>query len=534
MLRKVLGASLVLFGSVQCLPGAVLLEDDYQGAGNIEYLPFPASAQANGITDGVLRIVAAQKESSRVVLDLPLASPAVAQDGGFVISFTATGGIGFEEQFHGAHSFQLMLAAKNVLLGNNNVANPWSPLGVSVAGNGRTRIYSQGEQLLAGDKAPTFRVNSPNDIRLLVRTADFGAGQPASYELQVNGKSTFQGAFSWKTAGEVHVAFIAEGATVEIDDLRIRTLGQGSSSSAGPVAAAAETPPSDAGDYYLRDRFDGNQSGAWSPVHFGHFPGEMASRIEVADGSYHIPAASEKRSRISPKVSLARQEVADAGGFEVSMKVQAGVGNDDSGHGRYSTVLLLGQESIIENTTVGLGNGYYALSLSILGNGKLFAFSQGQLQERGKRLAGFRVGQENELRLVVRAQSFEAGASSSYTLFVNGKEAASGAFDWKTSNDLRLGIGAENAGIVIDDFTIAPLSPEVSSAAPRTMRATPREFATPPPPTPTPAVQALVVASVFQDGMVLQRDTPVPLWDWAPQGAEIQIECAGQKTNRNG
>ena len=39
----------------------------------------------------------------------------------------------------------------------------------------------------------------------------------------------------------------------------------------------------------------------------------------------------------------------------------------------------------------------------------------------------------------------------------------------------------------------------------------------------------LKVSGVFKNGMVLQRDMPVPIWGWALPGAEITVELSGQK-----
>lgn len=39
---------------------------------------------------------------------------------------------------------------------------------------------------------------------------------------------------------------------------------------------------------------------------------------------------------------------------------------------------------------------------------------------------------------------------------------------------------------------------------------------------------AFKLPSIFADGMVLQRDKPVPVWGWAEAGAEITVEFAGQ------
>ena len=37
------------------------------------------------------------------------------------------------------------------------------------------------------------------------------------------------------------------------------------------------------------------------------------------------------------------------------------------------------------------------------------------------------------------------------------------------------------------------------------------------------------IASIFSDGMVLQRDEPVPVWGWADSGATVAVEFNGQK-----
>ena len=37
------------------------------------------------------------------------------------------------------------------------------------------------------------------------------------------------------------------------------------------------------------------------------------------------------------------------------------------------------------------------------------------------------------------------------------------------------------------------------------------------------------VASIFSDGMVLQRDEPLPVWGWADAGATVTVEFNGQK-----
>lgn len=55
----------------------------------------------------------------------------------------------------------------------------------------------------------------------------------------------------------------------------------------------------------------------------------------------------------------------------------------------------------------------------------------------------------------------------------------------------------------------------------------------------TPAVSAaLQIAAPFDDGAVLQRDMPLPIWGWAEKGSEVQLSLAGQSaratTDENG
>ncbi|MCC5834805.1 MAG: hypothetical protein JJU20_08750 [Opitutales bacterium] len=44
-----------------------------------------------------------------------------------------------------------------------------------------------------------------------------------------------------------------------------------------------------------------------------------------------------------------------------------------------------------------------------------------------------------------------------------------------------------------------------------------------------PLVHALELGSPFTSHMVLQRDKPVPVWGWAPAGAPVTVEFAGQR-----
>ena len=40
---------------------------------------------------------------------------------------------------------------------------------------------------------------------------------------------------------------------------------------------------------------------------------------------------------------------------------------------------------------------------------------------------------------------------------------------------------------------------------------------------------SITMPSIFSENMVLQRDVPIPVWGWAPDGAEITVMCGAQK-----
>jgi sialate O-acetylesterase len=47
--------------------------------------------------------------------------------------------------------------------------------------------------------------------------------------------------------------------------------------------------------------------------------------------------------------------------------------------------------------------------------------------------------------------------------------------------------------------------------------------------TNVPPVGRIVVPAIFSENMVLQRDVPIPIWGWGPEGEEITVSIAGEK-----
>ncbi len=45
----------------------------------------------------------------------------------------------------------------------------------------------------------------------------------------------------------------------------------------------------------------------------------------------------------------------------------------------------------------------------------------------------------------------------------------------------------------------------------------------------TPPVGRIVVPAIFSENMVLQRDVPIPVWGWGPEGEEITVSIADEK-----
>ncbi len=49
------------------------------------------------------------------------------------------------------------------------------------------------------------------------------------------------------------------------------------------------------------------------------------------------------------------------------------------------------------------------------------------------------------------------------------------------------------------------------------------------PPAPAPSSAGLTMCQVFSDGMVLQREKPVPVWGWSKSGEKVTVAFAGQR-----
>ena len=47
--------------------------------------------------------------------------------------------------------------------------------------------------------------------------------------------------------------------------------------------------------------------------------------------------------------------------------------------------------------------------------------------------------------------------------------------------------------------------------------------------TNTPPIGRIVVPAIFSENMVLQRDVPIPIWGWGPEGEEITVSIADEK-----
>lgn len=58
-----------------------------------------------------------------------------------------------------------------------------------------------------------------------------------------------------------------------------------------------------------------------------------------------------------------------------------------------------------------------------------------------------------------------------------------------------------------------------------------RATAAPPPAAPSGRI---VVPAIFSENMVLQRDVPIPIWGWGPEGEEITVSVADEKQDAKG
>ena len=84
---------------------------------------------------------------------------------------------------------------------------------------------------------------------------------------------------------------------------------------------------------------------------------------------------------------------------------------------------------------------------------------------------------------------------------------------------------ADGAVPTVSPTPTANVTPAATPFAPEPNNADLVAAVSPPP----VAANKLSASGIFKDGMVLQRDMPVPVWGWAPAGMEVSVDFSGQK-----
>lgn len=201
----------------------------------------------------------------------------------------------------------------------------------------------------------------------------------------------------------------------------------------------------------LNDGLDSRQDGSVAPVNYGVYSTAGESSVCTESGALRVNVEKPGFVRVVPEMNLA--DVLKGGDFEISYSVIGGINYADIIHGSYQTTVALGQKSIVQHQA-GIGNPYFALGVSIAGNGRVNVFCGGTKLHHQIPAEAFMIGMQNQVRLSVSGHGFSKGEKASFTLFVNDAEVCSGEFEWKSSNDLYLGIQADSRTAMFDDLMI--------------------------------------------------------------------------------
>ncbi len=207
-----------------------------------------------------------------------------------------------------------------------------------------------------------------------------------------------------------------------------------------------------------------NQSGALAPLTYAVYTNATPNVSAISSNEVLLGVDGSGNIRLAPQVNLSDSAAAivDAGGFEISYTVDAGIDYPGTVHGSYSTALILSQASMVAGASSGAANTWQGLYITIAGNGQVRINSQGislfnlQRSEYGD---AFQVGDPNDVRLAVETDGFLNTSSNTFTLYINEVEVASTNFFWKASNDLGLALEAISYSALFDNLEISRMAP---------------------------------------------------------------------------
>lgn len=211
-----------------------------------------------------------------------------------------------------------------------------------------------------------------------------------------------------------------------------------------------------------------NQAGAIAPLIYSSFSNNTATSSSISGNKALLSVDGAGQVRLVPQGNIAEGSALlsrPGGSFEISYTVDAGVDYGGSVHGGYSSSLILSQESILENPSAGLGNPWHGLFVTIYGDGKVKVYSQGVsllnlvVQDWGTPelvasvTNGLGIG-AHDVRLVVDTDGFGTTTTNTFTLYINNILVGSDDFNWKSSDNLSLGLEAANYSARFDNLHI--------------------------------------------------------------------------------
>jgi hypothetical protein len=220
-----------------------------------------------------------------------------------------------------------------------------------------------------------------------------------------------------------------------------------------------------------------NQDGPIAPLQYGVFVNNTTNVSAISTNELFLSVDGSGLIRSVPQVDLSDSSalLSEYGGFEVSYTVDSGVDYVGSVHGNYSSSLILSSDGIVQNAGAGAGNPWHGLYVTIKGNGQVLVYSQAtQLLDltvldwgtpalTNSVAAGLGIG-AHDVRLVVETDGFGTTTTNTFTLYINNLLVGSDDFNWKSANNLSLGLEAASYSARFDNLVISKIEPEQFTA----------------------------------------------------------------------
>ena len=201
-----------------------------------------------------------------------------------------------------------------------------------------------------------------------------------------------------------------------------------------------------------------NQGGTVGQLSYNSFANGSATSSSISGDKALLSVDGSGQVRLVPQYDFANQSsaIVSAGGFEVSYRVNSGVDYVGSVHGVYNSSLILSSEGIV-NGSVGSGNPWQGLFVTIAGNGQVTVKSQSlTLLSAANADYGsvFVTGQANDVRVFVASDGLLTSSTNTFSLYINDTMVGSESFKWKSSNNLSIGLDAANYSAEFDYLSI--------------------------------------------------------------------------------